>query len=225
MQRAVEHGRIPVSSARQVRGPRRSPRSEVRPLPPAVVERMRAALGPQDAVLVSVLAYAGLRPGEALGLRWGDVRERTLLVNAPKTNSTRTVRLLGPLAQDLAEWRMRSGRPGDKTLVFPRPDGAVWQDHDWRNWRKRRFTIGLEAAGVDHAARPYDLRHSFASLLLAEGQSVHAVARQLGHAPSMTLDTYGHVIDELDGHGRIDAEAEIRVAREAQVPRSYLSGS
>ena len=112
-----------------------------------------AALGPRDAVLVWVLAYAGLRPGEALAMRWADVRERTLLINAPKTNSTRTVRLLGPLAQDLAERRMRSGRPGDKSLVFPRRDGDPWTDTDWRNWRKRRF----------------------------------AVARQLGHAPSMTL--------------------------------------
>ena len=41
---------------------------------------MRAVLGPRDATLISVLSYAGLRPGEALGLRWGDIRERTLLV-------------------------------------------------------------------------------------------------------------------------------------------------
>lgn len=41
---------------------------------------MRAASSPRDAALLSVLAYAGLRPGEALGLHWGDMRERTLLV-------------------------------------------------------------------------------------------------------------------------------------------------
>jgi integrase len=41
---------------------------------------MRAALDARDATLISVLGYAGLRPGEALGLRWGDVRERTLLI-------------------------------------------------------------------------------------------------------------------------------------------------
>jgi integrase len=92
------------------------------------------------------------------------------------------------------------------------------------DWRKRRFAQALEAAGVQHVARPYDLRHSFASLLLAEGHTVHYVARQLGHSPSMTLDVYGHVIDELEGRDRIDAEAEIRAARESVVPRSYLSG-
>ena len=41
---------------------------------------MRAAASPRNAVLFSVLAYAGLRPGEALALRWGDVRDQTLLI-------------------------------------------------------------------------------------------------------------------------------------------------
>ena len=40
----------------------------------------------------------------------------------------------------------------------------------------------------------YDLRHSFASLLIAEGRSVVEVAVQLGYAPTMSLDTYGHVL-------------------------------
>lgn len=47
---------------------------------PATIEVMRAGLGVRDATLISVMAYAGLRPGEALGLRWSDVRERTLLI-------------------------------------------------------------------------------------------------------------------------------------------------
>jgi len=61
--------------------------------------------------------------------------------------------------------------------------------------------------------RPYDLRHSFASLLLHEGHSVIYVARQLRHDARLTLSTYGHVIDELDDVPRIDAEAAIAEAR------------
>ena len=41
------------------------------------------------------------------------------------------------------------------------------------------------------------------------------VARQAGHAPAMTLSTYGHVIEELEGGDRRSAEAVIRPAREA----------
>jgi integrase len=64
-------------------------------------------------------------------------------------------------------------------------------------------------------ARPYDLRHSFASLL-HEGRLVMYVARQLGHGAGLTLSTYGHVIDELDDSPQIPAEDAIRAARTAR---------
>ena len=79
---------------------------------------------PRDAALVSVLAYAGLRPGEALALQWRDIREQTILVERAislgeekdtKTAAHRTVRLLQPLANDLKEWRPKRS---------PRDDGA-----------------------------------------------------------------------------------------------------
>jgi integrase len=67
--------------------------------------------------------------------------------------------------------------------------------------------------------RPYDLRHSFASLLLHEGRSVIYVARQLGHDARLTLTRYGHVIDELEDAPRLEAEAAIANARLASRPR------
>ena len=51
------------------------------------------------------------------------------------------------------------------------------------------------AAGV-RGVTPYSLRHTFASLLIAEGRTVHEVARLLGHStPTLTLTTYGHLFD------------------------------
>jgi integrase len=70
----------------------------------------------------------------------------------------------------------------------------------------------VQAAGLERA-RPYDLRHSFASLLLHEGRSVIYVARQLGHDARLTLTRYGHVIDELEDTPHIGAEAAISRAR------------
>jgi hypothetical protein len=67
---------------------------------------------------------------------------------------------------------------------------------------------------------PYDLRHAFCSLLIGEGMSVVEVAREAGHAPTMTLATYAHVIANLDGGERVPAEASIRAAREAEVSPS-----
>jgi integrase len=69
--------------------------------------------------------------------------------------------------------------------------------------------------------RPYDLRHSFASLLRHEGRSVIYVARQLGHDArlTLTLTRYGHVIDELEDAPRLEAEAAIANVRLASRPR------
>jgi integrase len=214
-----------------------------------VVERVRACLSARDAALVSVLAYAGLRPGEALALRWRDVGGRTILVQRAsdgvggvkmtKTRSSRSVRLLSPVAADLKAWRLASGRPDDDTLVFPGIEERTVTREAWKSWTRRTWvsawrdaadaaarTAGKEPgteAGTRaaHAAdlyrervpRVYDLRHSYVSLLLAEGRAIHYVAVQAGHDPQLTLSTYGHLLAEYAEGERIDAEREIAKAR------------
>lgn len=162
-------------------------------------------------------------------LRWRDVRERTLLVERAlslgeeadtKTRQHRTVRLVDPLRRDLAAWRLACGRPAESALIFPAADGGVWKLAAYQSWRRRAFARAVRAAGIE-SLRPYDLRHSFASLLLHEGRSVIYVARQLGHDARLTLTRYGHVIDELEDAPKIAAEAAIRAAREAAVPATY----
>jgi integrase len=222
IQTAVEAELLAANPVRTVRAPRAPMRDEVRPLAPTAVEALRAQLDHRDAVLVSLMAYAGLRPGEARTLRWGHVQERTLVIGAAKTGRRRTVRLLEPLAQDLREWRMACGRPGDDRPVIPRPsDGGELSAKSFNVWRGDTFVPALEAADLGRA-RPYDLRHSFASLLLHEGRSVIYVARQLGHDARYTLGTYGHVIDELDDQPRISAEDAIRAARADRADRRAM---
>jgi integrase len=221
LQRAMESGRISRNPVRLVRKVKRPKKKEVRPLAPASVEALRAVCGARDATLISVLAYSGLRPQEALALRWSDIRERTILVERAvslgeesdtKTTAHRTVRLLAPLREDLLAWKLRSGRPRDATAIFPGPEGRSWSKTSYDNWRGRNFDRAMERAGIE-GATPYALRHSFASLLLHEGRSVIYVARQLGHDARLTLGTYGHVIDELDGAPQMPAEDAIRAAR------------
>lgn len=198
----------------------------VTPLAPETVEAIRDWLLRRqlvrDATLVSVLAYAGLRPGEALALTWAHVRDRTILVEGAvslgaiadtKTGRRRTVPLVGPLAQDLAEWRLHAGRPDAAALVFPGHDGGPWTPTAYQNWRGRTYKPAATGAGVEHP-RPYDLRHSFVSLLIVEGHNVVEVARQAGHSPKMALDTYAHVFEEFDPAERINAADRIRRARE-----------
>ena len=226
---AVTWGHLQSNPVVGVRKPSAKRQRAVVPPSLAVIERMRALLLAErrlrDATLLAVLAYAGLRPQEALALPWQNVRDRTLLIDraqsdeglkGTKTGRTRSVRLLAPLGADLAAWQLASDRASADELVFPTSGGELWRDHDWRNWRRRVFDPLAASVGAP-GMRPYDLRHAFCSLLIAEGASVVEVARQAGHAPTMTLDTYAHVMADLDGAERVPAEAAIRAARAAEV--------
>jgi integrase len=228
LRRAVEWRRIAHNPVKAVQKPRVRRQRSVRPMSPLAVERLRTAVvarrnhGARDAALIGLLAYAGLRPQEALALRWSDVRERTLLiekaadgqggVKTTKTGQTRTVPLLGPLARDLAELRLLRGRPDGDALLFPSSSGGVWNDPAWQTWHRDAWVPACRAVGLE-GARPYDLRHSFVSLLIHEGRSVVDVARQAGHSPTMTLDVYAHVFDEFEIGERISAEDQIKQAR------------
>ncbi|HWK18550.1 MAG TPA: hypothetical protein VNR66_13945, partial [Solirubrobacteraceae bacterium] len=102
--------------------------------------------------------------------------------------------------------------------------GGLWHEHDWRNWRRRTFQPACKALELD-ITRPYDLRHAAVSLWLHEGRSAVEVAAWLGHAPSMTHNTYAHVVEELRDSPQISAEEAIRQARAQHVPATYLSST
>jgi integrase len=226
---ALIRGRIDRNPVQPVRiaQPRRT--RAIHPVAPATVEALRAHLRERDdyvsAMLVVLLAYAGLRPGEATELFWRDVREHTLLVErardvagitkATKTHTIRTVRLLEPLAADLHEWQRRSGEPGEDALVIPRPSGRPWTNTSYRNWRRRHFDPAATALDCG-PIRPYDLRHSFASLMIQAGYSPVELAAELGHSPTLTLDTYAHLFSEFARGERIDVAAAIGRARGEQ---------
>src|SRR3954471_13021131 len=178
LQRAVEWERIQGNPVKAVRKPRPERRRAVRPLPPATVEGVRAVLLDDgrlgDATLVSMLAYAGLRPQEALAAV--GARART---NAPGRTGARRRRPQGPEDEPAAADRRPTAvtgtrsrrvaprdRPSRKRRVrFSAAGGGPWRDHDWRNCV---YVPAATAAG--EAPRPYDLRHSFASLLIHEGR-------------------------------------------------------
>lgn len=229
LQRAVIYGELRSNPCREIRKPSGKRVKMIRPLTPFEVEGMRQHLlgegKHRDAALVSVLAYAGLRPGEALGLSWEHVRKNTILVEQSasfgeiketKTGTVRSVQLFDALRNDLKDWRARSGQPS--ALVFPGITPEVpWSREAQKSWGRKAFARAAVTAGRDDAT-PYHLRHSFASLLIHEGRSVVEVAAQMGHAPTMTLGTYAHVFADLGDDKRPAREliddARARVAWE-----------
>ena len=217
----IQPGREPCASRRPPGPRRRAAHARRRRGDPRLAARPRAI---RDATLVSVLAYAGLRPGEALALtlvarprshaarRGGGERRRGRARR--RLGRRRTVRLLPPLGADLAEWRLRGRAPSPTTRSCSRATMAA-------RGRRRRTRTGIGGSSARRSrprastgARPYDLRHSFVSLLIAEGHNVVEVARQAGHSPKMALDTYAHVFEEFDPTQRVDAAERIRKARE-----------
>ena len=174
------------------------------------VEELAAAIDPRYGLLVRFAAYTGLRAGELVALR---VRHLNLLrgrcevgesatevdgrlVWGPtKTYARRTVHLPRFLCDQLAAYLAE--RPhGPDELVFTAPQGGPV--------REQKFVAGIfkpaaARAGLPYRLRFHDLRHTCASLPIAQGASVKAVQAQLGHASAtVTLDRYGHLFpDEL----------------------------
>jgi integrase len=165
--------------------------------------------------LWSLLANGGLRPSEALGLKWADVgadRIRVVQVlvtglkgggwrlTEPKTRtSVRTVTLPSRTMQALAWHRTTQeaeklaagSRYQDKGFVFA---GQHGQPLDLKNAAARHFGLLLRAAELPRI-RVYDLRHTHATLMLSAGVPVKVVSERLGHASAvMTLNVYAHVL-------------------------------
>jgi len=76
------------------------------------------------------------------------------------------------------------------------------------------FKPALKDAGLPDDIRPYDLRHARASMLVASGVGIVEAAAQLGHAPTVLLDTYAHVLEGTDG--KLDVDAEVAKARDGR---------
>ena len=223
---AAEEGLIvanPVRVVRRIRGRRDATGAPRHPEPmvipdPLQVETLRIHLDDHDSAFVAVLAYAGLRPSEAWGLRWEDLDNERLRVWASKTGRQRYVMIREPLAAYLEEWNGISAETGrDPELMF--------DARDHRAWVRRHFRPAVAAAGLPSRTRPYDLRHTCASLLVAEHRSVVEAAEWMGHAPTLFLNTYAHVMERHRGGGRLDVDQAIRQARIAAEAKPVWSDS
>lgn len=162
-----------------------------------------------------LIAYTGLRRGEALGLRHQDLNleagtisivqtisrslHKGIIVQPTKTNAGRRLLDLddltvGVLRAHLGNQLLRrmelEGAYEDNGLVFPGPLGEPLNPmaltRAFQSFAKR---LGLEGAKV------HDLRHFHASVMLQNGQSLLLVSKRLGHASiSTTGDVYGHLL-------------------------------
>lgn len=103
--------------------------------------------------------------------------------------------MMPALGRLLREHKLASPFSGAGDFVFASSAGTPLH---WRNVSKRGLEKALATADLEHV-RWHDLRHTFASLLIAQGANVVFVSRQLGYASAdITLRVYAHLFDRAE---------------------------
>jgi integrase len=215
---AVEEERIPRNPASRVTVAREASR-EPRFLTPEEVSALASEVPDAYRALVLLLAYGGLRIGEAMALRVKDVDpmrrrvtvrvavaevEGALVEGTPKGGRPRTVRVPAFLADELARHiAPRAGDPQARVFLGER-GGALYPSF----FRRKVFQPACRRLGLNPAPRVHDLRHTAVALAIGAGYHAKAIQEMLGHASiTTTLDLYGHLFDTLqeEAAGRLDA--------------------
>lgn len=194
----------------------RVPHHEIQPLSPDEARALlEAVTGNRLEALYSVAMALGLRQGEALGLHWSDVdlAARTLSVRVALQRMNGAFHFVEPKSQRsrrtiaLPDAVVRALQAHKDRQEFERKDEG-WQEHDlvfcspngtplYGTNLTKTFQKLLKAAGLPRQ-RFHDLRHTCASLLLAQGVHPRVVMEVLGHSNiSLTMNTYSHVIPDL----------------------------
>jgi integrase len=207
---AVECGVLDRDPSRGVKLPR-SVRREMACLSAEEVERLSRAVAASYCPLIHVLAYGGLRWGEATALRrrrcdldadrlivaesLADVNGRVVF-GETKTHRVRKTRIPSFLVEELRV-HLETVGSGPDALLFTAPRGGPLRI---ANFRRRMWWPALEAAGLARSIRIHDLRHTCASLLIRQGVHPKAIQNHLGHSSiQITMDRYGHLLpDQLD---------------------------
>lgn len=211
---AVRHRYIDYNPLKEAERPKRQVRvAENEPVEHEAMQiltpaQINAFLGqnhtPKYRMLFTMAIFTGARQGELLGVKWSDVDwegcqliiQRTFnngrLFN-PKTQTSKRKIDLGPtVMKELKKWRLACPK-NDLDLVFPNEAGNHINN---KNMLRRHFRPALLASGCP-SIRFHDLRHTYASLLIHQGENIKYIQNQLGHAsPTITLNVYAHLMKD-----------------------------
>jgi len=206
---------------------------------PFTVQEINAILDtiyPAFAPLVLCGASTDLRLGELLRLQWQDIDYRKRQIHVRRKHwrgrdyTTKTPRsrrdvdvgdqllsVLGGLSRE---------RFGGETPVPEAPVFLSQRGHrvNLGAFRERVSMPALQRAGISYR-KPYSLRHTFATLLLTQGQSIPYVSAQLGHSsPVMTLNVYAKFLPQERRESPAKFEAQLHARRDCACPAGQRGG-
>jgi integrase len=156
-------------------------------------ETSKGALNAQHANVIRLLLFTGARKSEIIGLRWSevDLPRNRLSIPPERTkcgthNGVRRVPL-GSAARDILE-----AIPRSDAFVFPADRGKLsgHMTGIQKSWKRVCRICGFEDM------RLHDLRHSFASFAITNGESIYMISNALGHASTRMTERYLHLRDE-----------------------------
>ena len=212
---AVRMGYISVNPADSVEPPRKDTKEtsfyELEDCG-KLLEALDALEDTQLRLFFYMAIYTGMRPGELIGLNWQDINENVLTVRAgavhlpgkgtirtdrPKTKKsvrlidlpTTVTNLLKQYKKEQAEYKIAFGKG------WPEPDAVFTYSNGTRasvSWFSHKFQMIIQRNGLKHITL-YGLRHTAATIMIAQGLNVRDVAARLGHSQtSTTLNVYAH---------------------------------
>ena len=159
---------------------------EMAKLGDALADARQEGESPVAIAAIRLLILTGARKSEILTLRWEHVDSERACLRLPDSKTGAKVVPLGAAALEvLAELPRIDGNP----YVLPGENGKHFVGLQ-KAWQRIRIRAGLE--GV----RLHDLRHSFASVAVAGGDSLYLVGKVLGHRQSRTTEVYAHLADD-----------------------------
>jgi len=156
--------------------------------------------------LFRLAIMSGARQGELLGSKWSDVIWEDSQIHIqlifnnqawykPKTKASNRKIDLGPaMIAELKKWKLACP-PNGLNLIFPNEAGGPINHNNMVN---RYFVPALTKAKIEKI-RFHDLRHTFASLLISQGENPKYIQKQMGHSKvSTTLDIYAHLFSKVN---------------------------
>jgi len=219
---AVRHRYIDYNPLRDAERPRGKGKSQqtrnIRILNPVEINSLLDSVS--DAkykTLIMLAIFSGARQGELFGLKWTDIDWTNNQIHIQRTfnnqewydvktdTSDRRIDIGPAMMKELKKWRLACP-PNKLNLVFPNDAGGPIDNH---NFLRRIYYPATEKAKLKKITF-HSLRHTYASLLIEQGENIKYIQTQLGHSsPTVTLNVYAHLMKPVNQESAIRLENTI----------------